>query len=191
MGRYHRHKRQSCAGARKLSLIAMDHRERSSSSSLDAKVRTNTIMCSRLAAGQLGLLTLNYCAADSFWFPLQCEYYALEGLSQLTTRAHGQKHEPSDKPGLPLTMFDGRTNLSIQVVEDKGTGRGILVGRSAQLRDEARAAASRSPVRPYCRGAEAYLSLRMNPAKSRKERLMASVKKVGGGLSQYWRYGSR
>ena len=68
----------------------------------------------------LGLLTLNcLCAADSFLVPLQCEYYALEGLSQLMTTVRMVKK--SMNPGLTLegvllTMFDGRTNLSIQAV---------------------------------------------------------------------------
>lgn len=70
----------------------------------------------------LGLLTLNcLCAADSFLVPLQCEYYALEGLSQLMTTVRMVKKTMNPKlslEGVLLTMFDGRTNLSIQVVEE-------------------------------------------------------------------------
>ena len=70
----------------------------------------------------LGLLTLNcLCAADSFLVPLQCEYYALEGLSQLMTTVRMVKKALNRKlvmEGVLLTMFDGRTNLSIQVVEE-------------------------------------------------------------------------
>lgn len=70
----------------------------------------------------LGLLTLNaLTAADTILVPIQCEYYALEGLSQLmNTVKLVQRHlNPAlDVEGVVLTMFDARTNLSIQVVED-------------------------------------------------------------------------
>lgn len=70
----------------------------------------------------LGLLTLNaMTAADSVLIPIQCEYYALEGLSQLlNTIRLVQKHLNSDLEieGVLLTMYDGRLNLSRQVAED-------------------------------------------------------------------------
>jgi chromosome partitioning protein len=70
----------------------------------------------------LGLLTLNaLTAADSILIPIQCEYYALEGLSQLMNTVQlVQKHlNPYLKiEGAVLTMFDARTNLSIQVVDE-------------------------------------------------------------------------
>ncbi|MBZ4652968.1 MAG: Cobyrinic acid ac-diamide synthase [Peptococcaceae bacterium] len=70
----------------------------------------------------LGLLTLNaMTAADSVLIPIQCEYYALEGLSQLmNTIILVKKHlNPELKiEGTVLTMFDARTNLSIQVVDE-------------------------------------------------------------------------
>lgn len=70
----------------------------------------------------LGLLTLNaLTAADSILIPIQCEYYALEGLSQLMNTVQlVQKHlNPNlEIEGAVLTMFDARTNLSIQVVEE-------------------------------------------------------------------------
>lgn len=70
----------------------------------------------------LGLLTLNaMTAADSILIPVQCEYYALEGLSQLmNTIALVKKHlNPQlEIEGAVLTMFDARTNLSIQVVDE-------------------------------------------------------------------------
>jgi len=70
----------------------------------------------------LGLLTLNsLTAADTILVPIQCEYYALEGLTQLmNTVKLVQKHlNPRlDVEGVVLTMFDARTNLSLQVVDE-------------------------------------------------------------------------
>ena len=70
----------------------------------------------------LGLLTLNaLCAADTVLVPIQCEYYALEGLSQLmsTIRQVKRLYNPLiDMEGVLLTMFDGRLNLTHQVVDE-------------------------------------------------------------------------
>lgn len=70
----------------------------------------------------LGLLTLNALnAADSFLVPLQCEYYALEGLSQLLNTAGLIKKNLNPQlhiEGIVLTMFDMRNNLSHQVVTE-------------------------------------------------------------------------
>jgi chromosome partitioning protein len=70
----------------------------------------------------LGMLTINsLTAADSVIIPIQCEYYALEGLSQLlNTIRLVQKHLNTSLQieGVLMTMFDARTNLAIQVVEE-------------------------------------------------------------------------
>lgn len=70
----------------------------------------------------LGLLTVNVlCAADSVIVPIQCEYYALEGLSQLmnTIRQVKRLYNPLiDLEGVLLTMYDGRLNLTQQVVNE-------------------------------------------------------------------------
>ncbi len=70
----------------------------------------------------LGLITLNgLCAADTLLVPIQCEYYALEGLSQLisTVRNIKRLYNPLiDIEGVLLTMYDGRLNLTQQVVEE-------------------------------------------------------------------------
>jgi chromosome partitioning protein len=70
----------------------------------------------------LGILTINgLAAADSAIIPIQCEYYALEGLSQLlkTINLVKSKLNPSLRiEGVVLTMYDTRTNLSRQVVEE-------------------------------------------------------------------------
>ena len=70
----------------------------------------------------LNVLTINsMCAADSVLIPIQCEYYALEGLSQLlyTIRLVTERmNSKLEVEGVLFTMFDGRTNLSQQVVEN-------------------------------------------------------------------------
>lgn len=70
----------------------------------------------------LGIITLNaLVAADTFLVPAQCEYYALEGLSQLmaTVRTVKRLYNPSiEIEGVLLTMYDGRLNLTLQVVDE-------------------------------------------------------------------------
>ena len=70
----------------------------------------------------LGLITLNaLCAADTVLVPIQCEYYALEGLSQLisTVRQVKRLYNPIlEIEGVLLTMYDGRLNLTQQVVDE-------------------------------------------------------------------------
>jgi chromosome partitioning protein len=71
----------------------------------------------------LGILTLNaLVAADGVLVPLQCEYYALEGISMLN-RIMSQLHDNNSNPrleltGVVMTMYDGRTRLSQQVVSE-------------------------------------------------------------------------
>ena len=80
----------------------------------------------------LGTLTLNaFAAADELLVPLQCEYYALEGISMIT-RLTNQLRDTGVNPGLRLagvvmTMFDGRTRLSQQVVDEVRQHFGELV----------------------------------------------------------------
>ena len=70
----------------------------------------------------LGLITINsLCASDTVLVPIQCEYFALEGLSQLmaTVRKIKRLYNPSlELEGVLLTMFDGRLNLTQQVVAE-------------------------------------------------------------------------
>ena len=154
------------AGA-ELDLIAMDGRENRLKGVLD-RVRDDYDYIFIDCPPSLGLLTLNcLCAADSFLVPLQCEYYALEGLSQLmsTVRMVKKAMNPSLKlEGVLLTMFDGRTNLSIQVVEEvkkhfPGEVFSSVVPRNVRLSE---APSHGKPITDYdrmCRGAEAYLAL--------------------------------
>ena len=70
----------------------------------------------------LGLITLNaLTASDTILIPIQCEYFALEGLSQLmaTMRQVKRLYNPSiEIEGVLFTMYDGRLNLTMQVVEE-------------------------------------------------------------------------
>lgn len=70
----------------------------------------------------LGLITVNaLCLSDTILVPIQCEYYALEGLSQLMNTVRRVKrsyNERLDIEGVLLTMYDGRLNLTQQVVEE-------------------------------------------------------------------------
>jgi len=80
----------------------------------------------------LGILTLNaFAASDYLLVPLQCEYYALEGIS-MSTRVLNQVRENGINPrlellGVVMTMFDGRTNLSAQVTREVREHFGKLV----------------------------------------------------------------
>lgn len=70
----------------------------------------------------LGLITTNaLCLSDSILVPIQCEYYALEGLSQLMNTVRRVKRQYNDRleiEGVLLTMYDGRLNLTQQVVRE-------------------------------------------------------------------------
>ena len=116
----------------------------------------------------LGMLTINILtAADSVLIPIQCEYYALEGLSQLTSsvKAIRKKLNPSlSIEGILPTMFDGRTNLSIQVLEELKKYFPDKVFRSIIPRNIrlSEAPSYGEPITKYditSKGAEAYLSL--------------------------------
>ncbi len=90
----------------------------------------------------LGIITLNcLIAADSVIIPIQCEYYALEGVAQLTNTISLVKKSLNtslDIEGVVMTMFNGRTNLAIQVVEEikKHFGKKVyksLIPRNVRL----------------------------------------------------------
>lgn len=127
----------------------------------------------------LGLLTLNtLTAADSVLIPIQCEFYALEGLSQLlnTVRLVQRGLNPGlDIEGVLLTMYDRRLNLSRQVAEEARDYFGEKVYEATIPRNVrlAEAPSFGQPIVQYdvlSRGAEAYLALaqeviaRHNPA---------------------------
>ncbi len=116
----------------------------------------------------LEMLTLNaLCAADSLLVPLQGEYYSLEGLSDLmnTVRIVRRNMNPTlTLEGVLLTMYDGRTNLSIQVAQEvkrffPGKVYATTIPRNVRLSE---APSHGKPITAYdrlCRGAEAYTAL--------------------------------
>jgi len=116
----------------------------------------------------LGLLTLNaLTAADSVLIPVQCEFLALEGISQLTDtldRVRQALNPALEIEGVVMTMYDERTNLSRQVVDEVRSVFGDLVFRTVVPRNIrlGEAPSHGKPIFLYdirSRGAEAYLSL--------------------------------
>ncbi|WP_201716180.1 ParA family protein [Rossellomorea arthrocnemi] len=116
----------------------------------------------------LGLLTINaLTASDAVVIPVQCEYYALEGLSQLLSTVRlVQKHLNHDLmiDGVLLTMLDARTNLGIQVIEEvkkyfQDKVYRTIIPRNVRLSE---APSHGEPIiiyDPKSRGAEVYLEL--------------------------------
>ncbi|MBQ8507742.1 MAG: ParA family protein [Clostridia bacterium] len=116
----------------------------------------------------LSLLTINaLTAADSVLIPIQCEYYALEGLGQLmnTTKLMRKKLNPQlEIEGIVLTMFDSRTNLCAQVVDEvrRHFPRDLfetMIPRNVRLSE---APSYGLPIHLYdgrCSGAKAYDAL--------------------------------
>ncbi|MGB7998611.1 MAG: AAA family ATPase [Anaerobacillus sp.] len=116
----------------------------------------------------LGLLTINsLTAANAVLIPVQCEYYALEGLSQLLNTVRlVQKHLNTDLKieGVLLTMLDARTNLGIQVIEEvkkyfQEKVYRAIIPRNVRLSE---APSHGKPIivyDPKSRGAEVYLEL--------------------------------
>ncbi|MCK5093688.1 MAG: ParA family protein [Spirochaetes bacterium] len=102
-------------------IVEMDNREYKLKSVVD-KIRSEYDYVFIDSPPSLGLLTINgLVASDTVIIPIQCEYYALEGLSQLLKTINLVKKRLNSKlhiEGIVLTMYDTRTNLSKQVVEE-------------------------------------------------------------------------
>ncbi|MBM6896933.1 ParA family protein [Pseudoflavonifractor capillosus] len=148
-------------------LIAMERREYRLKDALE-EVKDNYDYIFIDCPPSLELLTLDsLCAADTLLVPVQCEYYALEGLSDLmyTVRLAKRSLNPSlELEGVVLTMYDGRTNLSMQVAEEvkryfPGKVYASVIPRNVRLSE---APSHGRPVLAYdkwSRGAEAYEAL--------------------------------
>ena len=145
-------------------MIGIDDREKLLKGALDAlSDRYDFIFID--CPPSLELLTVNaLCAAGSLLVPVQCEYYALEGLSDLlsTVRLVKRKLNPAlEMEGVLLTMFDSRTNLSLQVAEEvkrhfPGQVYATVIPRNVRLSEAPSHGKPISAYDPYSRGAEAY-----------------------------------
>ncbi|WMJ21778.1 ParA family protein [Paludicola sp. MB14-C6] len=116
----------------------------------------------------LGLITLNaLTACDTLFMPIQCEYYALEGLTQLmaTVRQVKKMYNPTiDIEGVLLTMYDGRLNLTTQVLQEVKKYYGDKVYKTAIPRNVrlSEAPSFGQPVYYYDKGStgtKAYIDL--------------------------------
>ena len=148
-------------------LIGTEHRERQLEKTLfRAKERYDIIFID--CPPSLELLTLNgLCAADGILVPVQCEYFALEGLSDLMSTLRMVKKRMTPRLeifGVALTMFDGRTNFSTQVAQEvrkhfPGKVFATVIPRNIRL---AEAPSHGVPVTVYdrsSRGAVAYRAM--------------------------------
>lgn len=116
----------------------------------------------------LGILTVNsLTASDSVIIPIQCEYYALEGLSQLLNSIRlVQKHlnKTLKIEGVLLTMFDARTNLGVQVIEEvkkyfQNKVYQTIIPRNVRLSEAPSHGQSIVTYDPRSKGAEVYMEL--------------------------------
>ena len=116
----------------------------------------------------LGLLTINaLTAADSVLIPIQCEYYALEGVTKLLESMRmvkGRLNKQLDTYGVLLTMYDSRTSLSNQVVDEVKAYFGdktfkTLIPRTVKLSEAPSFGMSIIEYAPNNKGAKAYMSL--------------------------------
>jgi chromosome partitioning protein len=150
-----------------IELISMDHREYLLKDALAQLAEAYDFIFIDCPPS-LELLTLNaLCAADTLLVPVQGEYFALEGLSDLmnTVRIVRRSLNPQLKlEGVLLTMFDGRTNLALQVAEEvkhyfPGKVYTTVIPRNVRLSE---APSHGKPIFAYdrtSRGAEAYNAL--------------------------------
>jgi chromosome partitioning protein len=161
-----------------IELVSQDGRERRLREAID-RIRNDFDFVLVDCPPSLSLLAVNgLTAADSVLIPLQTEYFALEGLSELLESIERVRH--SFNPGLEiegilLTLYDERTNLGRQVVEDIRQHFGKLVydtviPRNVKLGE---APSFGKPVLAYdvkSKGAEAYLALGREVLKRREVR---------------------
>jgi len=127
----------------------------------------------------LGLMTINaLSASNSVIIPLQCEYYALEGLSQLMDTIQLVRKRLNKElriEGIVFTMFDGRTNLAIQVVDEvkKHFRREVyrtIIPRNIRLSEAPSHGQPIAVYDPRSKGAEAYKDLALEVLERDKER---------------------
>lgn len=145
-------------------LISSEHREHCLAKALESiKFEYDVIFID--CPPSLEMLTLNgLCAADSILVPVQCEYYALEGLSDLmsTLRMVKKRINPRlDIFAVALTMYDGRTNFCAQVAEEvrrhfPGKVFSNVIPRNIRLAEAPSHGLPVGAYDKYSRGAKAY-----------------------------------
>lgn len=152
------------AGA-EVELVEIEGRERTLKNGLD-KIKDNYDYIFIDCPPSLGLLTINSLSAvDSVLIPIQCEFYALEGVSQLVSTIELVKKSLNPKleiQGVILSMFDGRTNLSLQVVQEVkkyfgGKVYATVIPRNVRLAEAPSYGMPITQYDPKSRGAEAYM----------------------------------
>ena len=156
----------SLAGA-EVELVPMREREYRIRKAIEPiKSRYDYILCD--CPPSLGLLTINaLTASDSVLLPIQCEYYALEGMSQLINTMKQVKKVLNPRlelEGVLLTMFDARTNLSIMVVDEvkkhfPNKVYKTIIPRNVRLSEAPSYGMSIIAYDKTSRGAECYMDL--------------------------------
>jgi len=152
------------AGA-EIELVQLEGRERRLKKAIE-KIKSKYDFIFVDCPPSLGLLSINsLTAVDSVLIPIQCEFYALEGVSQLMSTV--ELVQKSLNPGLQiqgviLSMFDGRTNLSIQVVEEvkkyfREKVYSTVIPRNIRLAEAPSFGMPIIEYDPKSKGAEAYL----------------------------------
>ena len=174
---------QNLVGAN-IELITVEHRESILRERL-ASIRDNYRFILLDCPPALDLLTLNaLLAADSVLIPIQCEFFALEGISQLIDtieRVNESFHHPLKIEGILLTMYDERTNLTKQVADDlkeffKDDVFKTVIPRSIRL---AEAPSHGKPVLLYdirSKGAESYIKLAKEILENEQARSAAAAR---------------
>ena len=155
-----------------IELVELDHRTHRLRRALDSAPKARWDICLIDCPPSLGLLTINaMVAADSLLVPLQCEFFALEGLSQLLQtieRIRARFNPTLSILGVALTMYDRRNNLTEQVAQDVRTCLGevvfdTVIPRNVRLSE---APSHGVPALIYdhrCSGSEAYMALAREP----------------------------
>ena len=152
------------AGA-EVELVEIEGRERTLKNGLD-KIKDNYDYIFIDCPPSLGLLTINSLSAvDSVLIPIQCEFYALEGVSQLVSTIELVKKSLNPNleiQGVILSMFDGRTNLSLQVVQEVkkyfgGKVYATVIPRNVRLAEAPSYGMPITQYDPKSKGAEAYM----------------------------------
>lgn len=161
-----------------IELVSMEHREFLLQKALEPlREQYDFILID--CPPSLSLLTVNaLCASDGVLVPVQCEYYALEGLSDLmySLRAVKKNLNPRlEVEGVLLTLFDARTSLSLQVAEEvkkyfPGQVFGAVIPRNVRLSE---APSHGMPALAYdsrCKGADAYRAMAKELLRRQKQK---------------------